>query len=65
MRKATRGLIDKSIKIQIHRKEDISIDEVRALDRFKDYSDEQIQILIHQLKGFSEIMFGIFTRSQL
>lgn len=65
MKKATRNIFDKSLKNQIHRKKDLSIEEVRAMDRFKDHSDEQIQTLITQLKGFSDIVFGIFTRSQV
>lgn len=46
------------------RTHDITIEEVKALDSFKDYSEEQIQQLIHTIKVFTQIGYTIFLKQQ-
>ena len=43
---------------------DITIEEVKALTSFKDYSEEQIQQLIQTIKTFTRIGYSIFLKQQ-
>lgn len=44
------------------RTEDITPEEVRSLDTFKDWEDEQIEELINTLKVFCAVVYNNWTR---
>jgi len=48
-----------------NRVHDITIDEIRALETFKNYSDDQVAHLIDTLKAFSGVIYQIVQRQQI
>jgi hypothetical protein len=52
------------MKTQIitNRLEDITVEEVKALNSFKDYSTEQAEQLIHIIKAFTLLGYTVFMK---
>jgi hypothetical protein len=48
-----------------NRVHDITIDEIRALETFKNYSDDQVVYLIDTLKAFSGVIYQIVQRQEI
>jgi len=46
----------------LDRKEDITIEEVRTLETFREWSDEQIMELIRTLKVLSQIIYNNWSK---
>jgi hypothetical protein len=45
-----------------NRLHDITVEEVKALNSFKDYSPEQVQQLIHTIKAFTLLGYTVFMK---
>ena len=45
------------------RKEDLTIEELRSRKRFKNYSNEQLQNLLHTIKSFTRIVYGVWSKN--
>lgn len=43
---------------------DISPEEVREMERFKDYSDEQVILLIETIKKYTRTIYGIYSKQK-
>lgn len=55
----------KEIKLDsLDRTEDISIDDVRSLDTFKDWDEERISELIRTLKTFSAVVYNSWSKGK-
>jgi len=48
----------------LDRTEDISIDDVRSLDTFKDWDEERISELISTLKTFSAVVYNSWSKGK-
>ncbi|MCW3124178.1 MAG: hypothetical protein JWQ38_3670 [Flavipsychrobacter sp.] len=48
----------------LDRTEDISIDDVRSLDTFKDWDEERISELIRTLKAFSAVVYNSWSKGK-
>lgn len=40
------------------------MDELRSRKKFRDYSEQQLANLLHTLKSFSRIVYGIWAKKQ-
>jgi hypothetical protein len=49
-------------QLTINRLHDITVEEVKALNAFKDYSPEQVEQLIHTIKAFTLLGYTIFMK---
>lgn len=56
--------MDKKRIDRLDRTNDITIDEVRKLETFKNWSDERIEHLIRVIKTFTEIAYHNFSRER-
>ena len=55
----------KGINLQsLDRIEDISIDDVRSLDTFKEWDEERISELISTLKTFSAVVYNSWSKGK-
>ena len=55
----------KEIKLDsLERTEDISVEDVRSLDTFKDWDDERILELIRTLKTFSTVVYNSWSKGK-
>lgn len=55
----------KGINLQsLDRIEDISIDDVRSLDTFKEWDEERISELIRTLKTFSAVVYSSWSKGK-
>ena len=55
--------MDKKLTVDLlSRKEDITIEEVRALNTYKDWTDEQILRLINALKVLTLLMYNNWSK---
>jgi hypothetical protein len=58
-------VMGKEIKLDsLDRTEDISIDDVRSLDTFKDWDEERISELIRTLKTFSAVVYNSWSKGK-
>lgn len=48
----------------LDRTEDISIDDVRSLETFKEWDEEQISELIRTLKAFSAVVYNSWSKGR-
>ena len=48
----------------LDRTDDISIDDVRSLDTFKDWDEERISELISTLKTFSAVVYNSWSKGK-
>ena len=48
----------------LDRTEDVSIDDVRSLDAFKEWDEEQILELIRTLKTFSAVVYNSWSKGK-
>lgn len=48
-------------QVVTHRLHDITVEEVKALNSFKDYSSEQVEQLIYTIKAFTLLGCTVFT----
>jgi len=48
--------------VTTHRLHDITVEEVKALNSFKDYSPEQVEQLIHTIKAFTLLGYTVFMK---
>lgn len=48
----------------LDRTEDVSIDDVRSLDTFKDWDEERISELIRTLKTFSAVVYNSWSKGK-
>lgn len=49
-------------QLTINRLHDITVEEVKALNSFKDYSPEQVEQLIHTIKAFAILGYTVFMK---
>lgn len=47
----------------LDRTEDISIDEIRSLDTFKEWDEERISELIRTVKALTKVMYNNWSRA--
>ncbi len=43
---------------------EITLDELKELDSFKDYSEQQANDLIHTMKTFARIIYSIWSKEE-
>ena len=46
----------------LHRRDDLSMEEVRAIPRYQAWSDEELTDLIASLKTFTEIIYAVWSQ---
>lgn len=46
----------------LHRKDDLTIEEVRAIPRYHAWSDEELTDLIVSLKTLTEILYAVWSQ---
>jgi hypothetical protein len=49
----------------LERTEDISVEDVRSLDTFKEWDEEQILELIRTLKTFSAVVYNSWSKGKM
>ena len=49
-------------QLTTNRLHDITVEEVKALNSFKDYSTEQVEQLIHTIKAFTLLGYTVFMK---
>lgn len=49
-------------QVVTHRLHDITFEEVKALNSFKDYSTEEVEQLIQTIKVFTLLGYTVFTK---
>ena len=55
--------MEKKLTIDLlSRKEDITVDEVRQFERFKNYTDEQVFELIVTIKTYTQIIYNLLSK---
>ena len=55
--------MEKKLTIDLlSRKEDITIEEVRQFERFKNYTDEQVLELLVTIKTYTQIIYNLLSK---
>ena len=55
--------MEKKLTIDLlSRKEDITVEEVRQFERYKNYTDEQVLELIGTIKTYTQIIYNLLSK---
>jgi len=55
--------MEKKLTIDLlSRKEDITVEEVRQFERFRNYTDEQVLELIVTIKTYTQIIYNLLSK---
>ena len=56
--------MEKKLTIDLlSRKDDITVEEVRQFERFKNYTDEQVLELIVTIKTYTQIIYNLLSKN--